>query len=495
MSFHLVSILGSCLFSSEKTGRNPYKDTSLNLLTTSGYNRLPTNNHLNCLRSPCVNPCVSQCVSPCEALAQATAEGHHFLPIFAPQMEAPLNIFSLPNGLRIVHKRVNSPVAHCGLIINVGSRDENDNEQGMAHFIEHVLFKGTKKRKAYHILSRLEDVGGELNAYTGKEETVLYASVLKRHLPRAIELLFEIAFESIYPEKEIKKEKDVINDEIASYLDSPSELIFDDFEDVLFKGHPIGRNILGTPESLAAIDRNRLMDWVAKHYSPERMVFSVVGDYSEKDIRKYIDKYANELPTGDPRYHRRPINRYEPAFQTEDKSTYQTHAIVGNRGYDMHHHDLTAMILLNNLLGGPGMNSRLNLNIREKYGFAYNLESFYTAYTDTGTFGVYVGTDKGTIDRSLKLIHRELRLLREKKLGVVQLKKAKQQLLGQFALGQESNSSSMIGIGRTLLHYNKVESFEEVTKRVESVSSDAIMRVANEVFDPSQLTTLIYKAK
>ncbi|KAB2810336.1 M16 family metallopeptidase [Phaeocystidibacter luteus] len=410
-------------------------------------------------------------------------------------METPHQILTLPNGLRVVHRYVDSPVAHCGLIINVGSRDENDNEQGMAHFIEHVLFKGTKKRKAYHILSRLEDVGGELNAYTGKEETILHASVLERHLPRAIELLFEIAFQSVMPEKEVNKERDVINDEISSYLDSPSELIFDDFEDLLFSGHPIGRNILGTPESLAEIDRSRLMDWMQKHYSPERMVFSIVGRFDFADVKKWIDKYASDLPTGDPRYHRRPINEYKTTYQFENKETYQTHAIIGNRGYGLHHADLSAMILLNNLLGGPGMNSRLNLNIREKYGFAYNIESFYTPYTDTGTFGVYVGTDKGTIDRSLRLIHRELRLLREKKLGVVQLKKAKQQLLGQIALSQENNASSMIGQGRTLLHYNKIDTFEEIAERIESVTSDAILRVANEAFDPDQLSTLVYKAR
>lgn len=404
-------------------------------------------------------------------------------------------IHTLPNGLRLVFKPSDSPVAHCGLIVNVGSRDENENEQGMAHFIEHVLFKGTKKRKAYHILSRLEDVGGELNAYTGKEETVIYAAVLKQHMQRAIELIFEIVSESVYPEKEVKKEKDVINDEIASYLDSPSELIFDDFEDILFKGHPIGRNILGTPESLEQISRQKVIDWVSKHYSPERMVFSVVGDFTEKQVMKWMENYAMNLHEGDSRYHRRPINGYEPSFQKEAKDTYQTHAIIGNRGFDMHHHDFTSLILLNNLLGGPGMNSRLNLNIREKYGFAYNIESFYTPYSDTGTFGVYVGTDKGTIDRSLKLIHRELRILREKKLGIVQLKKAKQQLLGQIALGQESHSNSMIGMGRTLLHYNKIDSLEEVAHRIEAISSQKLMEVANEVFDPNQLSTLIYKAK
>lgn len=410
-------------------------------------------------------------------------------------MEAPFEIYTHTSGIRVVHRQVNSPVAHCALVIDAGSRDENDNEQGMAHFMEHVLFKGTKKRKAYHVLSRLEDVGGELNAYTSKEETVLYASVLERHLPRAIELIFEIAFQSTLPEKEVNKERDVINDEISSYLDSPSELIFDDFEDLLYSGHPIGRNILGTPESLEAINRQRLLDWINKHYSPERMVFSTVGNFKLKDIKKWIDKYALEIRQGDSRYHRRPINEYTPAYQSEAKETYQTHAIIGNRAYGMHHPDLTALILLNNLLGGPGMNSRLNLNIREKYGFAYNIESFFTPYTDTGVIGVYVGTDKGTIDRTLRLVQRELKLLREKKLGVVQLKKAKQQILGQIALGQENNSSSCIGQGRTLLHYDRIETFEDITKRIESISSDALLRVANEVFDPNQLSTLIYKAR
>lgn len=410
-------------------------------------------------------------------------------------MEAPFETFTLPSGMRIVHRYVDSPVAHCAMIINAGSRDENDNEQGMAHFMEHVLFKGTKKRKAYHILSRLEDVGGELNAYTSKEETILYASVLERHLSRAIELLFEIAFQSTLPEKEVAKEREVIKDEISSYLDSPSELIFDDFEDQLFSGHPIGRNILGTPESLRDINRKRLLEWMDKHYAPERMVFSTVGKFRLADIRKWVNKFAIDLREGDSRYHRRPINSYTPTFQAEKKETYQTHAIIGNRGYDMHHVQLPSLILLNNLLGGPGMNSRLNLNIREKYGFAYNIESFFTPYTDTGVIGIYVGTDKGTIDRSLRLIHRELRLLREKKLGVVQLKKAKQQILGQLALGQENNSSSAIGAGRAMLHYNKIETFEDISKKIEAISSESILSTANEVFDPNQLSTLVYQAR
>ncbi len=397
--------------------------------------------------------------------------------------------------MRVVHRQVDSPVAHCGLVINAGSRDENDNEQGMAHFIEHVLFKGTKKRKAFHILSRLEDVGGELNAYTSKEETILYASTLQRHLPRAIELLFEIAFESVLPQKEVDKEREVIKDEISSYLDSPSELIFDDFEDLIYSGHPIGRNILGTPESLGEINRDRLIQWMKKHYSPERMVFSVVGNFTSAEIKKWLHKYAEELPQGDPRYHRRPINDYTPQYLSAEKETYQTHAIIGARGYDMHHDHLTALVLLNNLLGGPGMNSRLNLNIREKYGFAYNIESFYTPYTDTGALGVYLGTDKGTIDRSLKLVLRELKKLRDTRLGVVQLKKAKQQLLGQIALAQESNANSMISQGRTLLHYNKIESFAHMTSKVEAVTSDRLLQVANEVFAPDQLSTLIYKAR
>lgn len=406
-----------------------------------------------------------------------------------------LYTFTLPNGIRVIHKEVAGAVGHIGLIINAGSRDEAPEEQGLAHYIEHTIFKGTKKRRAYHILSRLEDVGGELNAYTSKEETIIYASILAQHYDRAVELLFDIAFNSVFPEKEIKKEVDVITDEINSYLDSPSDLIFDDFEDLLYDGHPIGRNILGTTESLKTFNRDSILNFIKKNYNTDEMVLSSVGAISGAKLRKLIEKYGMELPSNPRTHARQPINGYQPRILQTSKDTYQTHAIIGNRAYDVKHEKLTGMVLLNNLLGGPGMNSRLNLNIREKYGFAYNIESFYTPYSDTGVFGVYVGTDKGTMKKSLQLIEKELNKLRAAPLGTLQLAKAKTQLVGQLALGQENNGSLMIAIGKNYLTFNKVDTFQEMKSKIEAVTAEELLDVANEVFDVQQLSQLIYKAK
>ncbi|MCH8554821.1 MAG: insulinase family protein [Schleiferiaceae bacterium] len=403
--------------------------------------------------------------------------------------------FTLPNGMRVLHKPTSTPVAHCGLIINTGARDENESEEGLAHFIEHTLFKGTKKRKAYHILSRLDDVGGDLNAYTSKEETIVYASFLSEYYERAVELIFDIAFHSTYPQKEINKEKDVVLEEISSYLDAPSELIFDDFEQLIFNGHPIGRQILGTPASVASFTREHVLDFVSRTYNPEQMVFASVGNMTTPKFEAMLMRLGQELPQNPRHFERQILNGYSAKEQTLAKETYQSHAIIGNRAFDMKNRNARGLILLNNLLGGPGMNSRLNLNIREKYGFAYQIESFYTPYTDTGIFGVYIGTDKGTLQKSLQLIEKELKVLRDKKLGTLQLSKAKKQLLGQIALSQESNGSLMLSLGKSWLHFDKVDTLEEVQRKVMAITAEEIQDIANEVFDPNNLSRLIYKAK
>ncbi len=402
---------------------------------------------------------------------------------------------TLPNGIRIIHKQVDSPVAHCGLIINAGSRDERDDEQGLAHFIEHSIFKGTSKRKAYHILSRMEDVGGEINAYTTKEETSIYAAFLSEYYPRAIELLFDITFHSTFPAKEIKKEKDVIIDEILSYQDSPSELIFDDFEEHIFKGHPIGKNILGTPKLVKSFTQNHIKEFIKNNYHTNEMVFSSVGNISFDKLCKQLERYTESIPASTRTHQRKPLNGYYPNEIIEARDTYQSHAIIGNRAYEAKDEKVTGLFLLNNILGGPGMNSRLNLGIREKYGFAYNIESFYTPYSDTGIIGVYLGTDKGTMSKSIALVHKELANLRTKKLGPHQLKKAKKQLIGQLAIAQENNSSLMLSAGKAILTFDKVETIEEINTRIENVTAEELLMIANEVFDPTKLTTLIFKAK
>ena len=403
--------------------------------------------------------------------------------------------FTLPSGIRVIHKPVNTEVSHCGLMVMAGSRDEEENEQGLAHFIEHTLFKGTKKRKAFHILSRLDEVGGELNAYTSKEETFIYGSFLNSYYNRAIDLIFDITFQSTFPIKEIEKEKDVILDEILTYLDSPAEAIFDDFEDQLFEGHALGRNILGTKESIDRFDREMILRFIERLYQPENMVFCSVGNISEKKLRRMLLKSDELAQSRTKQYKRQPINEYKPQNLNFKKSNFQSHIILGNRACSMHNKDLTAYTILNNILGGPGLNSRLNLNIREKYGFAYSIESFLQPYSDTGVFGVYVGTDEATMNKAQKLIKNELKKLRTEKLGVLQLSKAKKQLIGQMALGQESKINQLISLAKARLNYERIESLEEIHKKIEAVTAEKLIEVAEKLFDPNSLSTLIYRAK
>ena len=403
--------------------------------------------------------------------------------------------FQLPNGIRIVHKHVDSPIAHCGFVLNIGTRDENKDEQGIAHFIEHIMFKGTSKRKAYHILSRLDDVGGEINAFTTREDISVYASFLTEYYDRAIELLFDIVFSSTFPEKELEKEKDVVIDEINSYKDSPSESIFDEIEEMVFSNHPIGRNILGTPKMVKTFNRDKVIDFLDDTFSTEEMVFTSVGNISEEKLRRIIEKHSNNIPVKKRKRERKPVSDYKPVFKEKKMDTYQTHAIIANRAYDASSDKVVTLVLLNNLLGGTGMNTRLNLNIREKYGFTYNLESFYTPYSDTGIFGIYLGTDKGSVDKTLKLVLREMRLLRDKPLGILQLRKAKKQLIGQMAIGQENNAGSMLSFGKALLTFGKIESYESVISKIELVTAEEIQEVAKDIFNPTSLSTLIYRAK
>jgi predicted Zn-dependent peptidase len=404
-------------------------------------------------------------------------------------------VFELSNGIRVVHKQVKRPVAHCGIMIKAGSREESKEQEGLAHFIEHVSFKGTKKRKAYHILSRMEDVGGELNAYTTKEDTVLYSSFLKKYYSRAIELLFDIVLNSTFPEKELSKEKEVIIDEINSYKDSPSELIFDDFEAQLFPNHSLGMNILGTTESVKSFSRKEVIDFISKYYQPENIVFSSVGNISSTRLKQLLEPYSIELtknPNSDKLSRQTPKN-YEASKQIIQRPVFQTHAILGNRAYAADDKKARTLYLMNNILGGAGMNSRLNLNIREKYGFTYNIESFYSPYSDSGVFGIYAGTDPKTIARTIQLIEKELSKLREKPFGVLQLSKAKKQILGQIAMSQENNASLMLSLGKSLLSFDRIDTFKEITTKVDRISDQDLLEVANEIMNPNQLSTLIYQ--
>lgn len=402
---------------------------------------------------------------------------------------------TLKNGIRVIHKQTTDEVAHCGIIINAGSRDEGENEQGIAHLIEHVLFKGTKKRKAFHILNRIDSVGGELNAYTTKEETCIYASFLARYFERSVELISDIAFHSTFPDKEIKKEKAVIVDEINSYLDNPSEQIFDDFDEQIFAKHPLGKNILGTPQSLKSISRKDILNFVQRNYSANQLVFCSIGNVEEDALKRILEEHLGGVKLKQSEQNRAVFKNYKASEVELKKDTNQSHCILGNIAYGVHHKDRTALVLVNNLLGGPAMNSRLNLAIREKYGFTYNLESNYAIFTDTGLFSVYMGTDSKYLERCVELVQKELTLLKTKSLGSMQLQTAKQQLIGNIALAQESKVNLMLSLGKSILLFNKVDKLSDIYKKIESISAQKILDISNYVFETKQLSRLTYLSK
>jgi predicted Zn-dependent peptidase len=404
-----------------------------------------------------------------------------------------LLLHTLNNGIRLVHHRIPGLVAHCGLIIDTGSRDETEEEHGIAHFIEHMLFKGTKKRKAYHILSYLEDVGGELNAYTTKEETAIHASFLKEDYSRAVELISDIAFNSVFPEKEIVKEKDVVIEEINSYLDNPSELIFDDFEELVFRNQPIGRNILGSPGSVKSFSPKKIFEFIAKNYNTHRMVFCSVGNISnEKIIRLFTANFGN-IPFNITEIRSANKWTYIPSSLTKEMDTYQNHCIIGNIAYDLKDKRRMGMFLLNNILGGQGLNSRLNMSLREKHGLAYNVESNYNPYGDTGIFSIYFGTDSQYLGKSTSITMKELKKLRTTSLGTIQLSRAKNQIKGYLARGYENHESLMLSLGKSLLSFNKIDTIEEIYKKIDEITASELLETANEIFEPSKLSTLIYK--
>ena len=410
-------------------------------------------------------------------------------------IEETCHTWVMPNGLRIIHEPSRSHVAYCGFAVDAGTRDEQEQEQGMAHFVEHLIFKGTRKRKAWHILNRMENVGGDLNAYTNKEETVIYSAFLVEHFNRAFELLADIVFHSTFPQHEIEKETEVIIDEIQSYEDNPAELIFDDFEDLIFRGHPLGRNILGRPDLLRTFRSNDVMAFTKRYYRPENAVFFVSGDIDFKRIVRLAEKYVGDIGEGafvNETSRKAPLP-YVPDCVTLDKGTNQAHVMIGGRGYDAYNPRRTALYLLNNMLGGPGMNSRLNVALRERRGLVYNVESNLTAYTDTGTFCIYFGCDPNDVDLCTRLVYKELKRLRENRLTLSQLAAAKKQLIGQIGVASDNHESNALGMAKTFLHYNRYESQEAVCRRIEALTSDLLLEVANEMFAEEYLSRLIYK--
>ena len=445
------------------------------------------------------------------------------------------NTYTLDNGLRIIHLPSDSQVVYCGYQINAGTRNEEPGEEGLAHFCEHVTFKGTERRKAWHILNCLESVGGDLNAYTNKEGTVYYSAILKEHIARAVDLLSDIVFHSVYPQAEIDKEVEVICDEIESYNDSPAELIYDEFENILFKGSPLGHNILGTAEQVRAFKTEDALRFTQKLYRPDNAIFFAYGDIDFKKLVKLIQKalgecpkgrelacsadcksaetpteerIAEETPTGETpteemeagdANHKVQSSKFnvqsKVAGQTivMQKNTHQAHVMIGTRAYDVNEDRRMPLYLLNNMLGGPGMNAKLNLALREHNGLVYTVESTMVSYGDTGTWSIYFGCDEHDVKRCLRLVRKELDKFMQKPLSDAQLKAAKKQIKGQIGVACDNRENFALDFGKSFLHYGWEKNVDRLYEQVDEITTAQIQAVAQELFDKDRLTTLIFK--
>lgn len=409
------------------------------------------------------------------------------------------NTHTLDNGLRIIHLPSDSKVVYCGYQINAGTRDEEPGEEGLAHFCEHVTFKGTERRKAWHILNCLESVGGDLNAYTNKEGTVYYSAILKEHIARAVDLLSDIVFHSVYPQAEIDKEVEVICDEIESYNDSPAELIYDEFENILFKGSSLGHNILGTAEQVRSFTTEDALRFTRKLYRPDNAIFFAYGDIDFKKLVKLVRRALADDDSGKLAAEKLPKNYpsvgEEIAGQTivMQKNTHQAHVMIGTRAYDVNDDRRMPLYLLNNILGGPGMNAKLNLALREHNGLVYTVESTMVAYGDTGTWSIYFGCDEHDIKRCLRLVRKELDRMMEKPLSDSQLKAAKKQIKGQIGVACDNRENFALDFGKSFLHYGWEKNVDCLYEQVEAITSQQIQDVARELFDKDRLITLIFK--
>ena len=445
------------------------------------------------------------------------------------------NTYTLDNGLRIIHLPSDSQVVYCGYQINAGTRNEEPGEEGLAHFCEHVTFKGTERRKAWHILNCLESVGGDLNAYTNKEGTVYYSAILKEHIARAVDLLSDIVFHSVYPQAEIDKEVEVICDEIESYNDSPAELIYDEFENILFKGSPLGHNILGTAEQVRAFKTEDALRFTQKLYRPDNAIFFAYGDIDFKKLVKLIQKalgecpkgrelacstdcksaetpteerIAEETPTGETPTEEMEAGNANHKVQSSkfnvqskvagqtivmQKNTHQAHVMIGTRAYDVNDDRRMPLYLLNNMLGGPGMNAKLNLALREHNGLVYTVESTMVAYGDTGTWSIYFGCDEHDVKRCLRLVRKELDKFMQKPLSDAQLKAAKKQIKGQIGVACDNRENFALDFGKSFLHYGWEKNVDRLYEQVDEITAAQIQAVAQELFDKDRLTTLIFK--
>ena len=399
--------------------------------------------------------------------------------------------YTLPNGIKGIHRRVRSSVTHCALVVNAGTRDELSHEYGLAHFAEHAIFKGTKRRKAYQINCRLENRGGELNAYTTKEDTTIHATTLRSDFAKAVELIADVAFCSTFPEHELQKEREVIVDEINTYKDSPADMIFDTFEDLIFDGSELGHNILGTKAALMRHTSESIKRFVERTHTTDQMVFSSIGNMSVKSVQSIAAKYLAVQPSSKRDFKRiTPVN-VEPFERIVNKHTHQTHCIIGARAYDINDEKRLPLSLLVNILGGPSANSRLNTVLREKNGLSYNTEAVYTPYNDCGMVAIYFSSDHHNADLCRELIDKELRTLRTTPPTARRMAMIKRQFLAQMAISMENNEGYMLGAGKSYLVHDEIDTLEEVYRKVSAVTAEQIMEVAEEIF--SNTSTLIYQ--
>lgn len=406
---------------------------------------------------------------------------------------ADYQIYTLPNGIRIAHKQVtHTKVVHCGFILDVGSRDEKPQQQGLAHFWEHMAFKGTQKRKAFHILNRLDSVGGELNAYTTKEKICFYASVLDRHFENALELLTDITFDSVFPEKQIERERNVILEEMAMYYDSPEDAIQDEFDTIVFGSHPLGKNILGTNESIRSFRREDFRQFIRENVNTERVVFSCVGNLPAQKVIKIAEKYLRNIPLLSGKNQRIPFDSYQPKQLEVGRSLTQAQCAIGRDAYPVRHPRSLPFFMLANLLGGSGMNTRLNLALREKHGLVYSVDAEYQSYTDTGLFAIYFGTEPRNLKRAVSYIMKELKKLRETALGTVQLTRAQEQLMGQLAMNSENNQGLMLSMGRALLDDYELEDLDTIYRKIAAVTAKDLQEIAQEMLPEEALSILTF---
>ena len=413
-----------------------------------------------------------------------------------------LLVTKLDNGLRFASKQINSRVAYCSISINSGTKNENPKYNGIAHFTEHMIFKGTSNRSAFAINSTLEKLGGELNAYTTKEETVIHATVLKEDLPKGVEILLDLAFNALFPESEVVKEREIILDEIGSYKDTPSELIFDDFEFHLFKDHPLSMPILGSKKTIDKIDTGKLFEFYKEFYTTDQMSLTVFSNYDPNWVLKMVQdkikrvqniRLSSGIKVNKTKDLSIGVEQYDRKLITCNKHTHQSHILVGTRGYSVYDEKRYSLSLLSNILGGPAQNSRLNLLLREKHGIAYNVETSYTPFKEIGVFNIYFGTDKKNIERALELIEKEQMLIINKKMSTLKLNEAKRQLIGQITIAADNMEVQCLNAGKSLLIYDEIITIQDVIEKIKNIEPDEFYSIASEVLNPNNQLILIYK--